>query len=216
MDHGAVFVATCLAAAVSTVMMGLYANYPIALAPGMGLNAYLRLHRGARAMKALGSWRSARVFCLRRAVLLDLAVPLRAMADRRDPAESEARRSRPAIGLFLAHDRAGGSSASWWRSGDPGHARRSARARRRCCAAGFVADRRARLPQGHRRHADRHTGRHGHRPAVRACALHGIVVAAALARADLPPARSRRRCEGSFLIVVFSSCWSTCSTTPAR
>jgi AGZA family xanthine/uracil permease-like MFS transporter len=40
MDKGAVFVATCLAAAVSTAMMGLYANYPIALAPGMGLNAF--------------------------------------------------------------------------------------------------------------------------------------------------------------------------------
>lgn len=40
LDHGAVFVATCLASAASTVIMGLYANYPIALAPGMGLNAY--------------------------------------------------------------------------------------------------------------------------------------------------------------------------------
>jgi AGZA family xanthine/uracil permease-like MFS transporter len=40
MDHGAVFVATCLAAAISSIIMGLYANYPIALAPGMGLNAY--------------------------------------------------------------------------------------------------------------------------------------------------------------------------------
>jgi AGZA family xanthine/uracil permease-like MFS transporter len=40
MDHGAVFVATCLAAALSTAIMALYANYPIALAPGMGLNAY--------------------------------------------------------------------------------------------------------------------------------------------------------------------------------
>ena len=40
MDKGAVFVATCLAAAVSTLVMGLYANYPIALAPGMGLNAF--------------------------------------------------------------------------------------------------------------------------------------------------------------------------------
>ena len=40
MDKGAVFVATCLAAALATAMMGLYANYPIALAPGMGLNAY--------------------------------------------------------------------------------------------------------------------------------------------------------------------------------
>lgn len=40
MDVGAVFVATCLAAAASTAVMALYANYPIALAPGMGLNAY--------------------------------------------------------------------------------------------------------------------------------------------------------------------------------
>src|SRR5215510_306435 len=40
MDKGAVFVATCVAAAVSSLVMGLYANYPIALAPGMGLNAF--------------------------------------------------------------------------------------------------------------------------------------------------------------------------------
>ena len=40
MDHGAVFVATCLAAAIGCVVMGIIANYPIALAPGMGLNAY--------------------------------------------------------------------------------------------------------------------------------------------------------------------------------
>jgi len=40
MDKGAVFVATCLAAAVSTMVMALYANYPVALAPGMGLNAF--------------------------------------------------------------------------------------------------------------------------------------------------------------------------------
>ncbi len=40
MDRGSVFVATCLAAALSTFIMGFYANYPIALAPGMGLNAF--------------------------------------------------------------------------------------------------------------------------------------------------------------------------------
>ncbi|MDO4222562.1 MAG: NCS2 family permease [Acinetobacter sp.] len=40
MDHGAVFVATCLAAAIGCLVMGVVANYPIALAPGMGLNAY--------------------------------------------------------------------------------------------------------------------------------------------------------------------------------
>lgn len=40
MDFGAVFVATAIAAAIGTLLMGLFANYPIALAPGMGLNAY--------------------------------------------------------------------------------------------------------------------------------------------------------------------------------
>lgn len=40
MDHGAVFVATCLAAALGCFVMGFLANYPIALAPGMGLNAF--------------------------------------------------------------------------------------------------------------------------------------------------------------------------------
>jgi len=40
MDRGAVFVATCLAAAFGSALMGLYANFPVAVAPGMGLNAY--------------------------------------------------------------------------------------------------------------------------------------------------------------------------------
>src|SRR5215469_18207711 len=40
MDRGAVFVATCIGTAIGTLVMGLYANYPLALAPGMGLNAY--------------------------------------------------------------------------------------------------------------------------------------------------------------------------------
>ncbi|KAF0279492.1 NCS2 family permease [Spiribacter aquaticus] len=40
MDWGAVFVATCVAAALGCLIMGLYANYPFGLAPGMGLNAY--------------------------------------------------------------------------------------------------------------------------------------------------------------------------------
>lgn len=40
MDFGAVFVATCLAAALGTLVMGLYANYPVGQAPGMGQNAF--------------------------------------------------------------------------------------------------------------------------------------------------------------------------------
>ncbi|MGO3640510.1 MAG: solute carrier family 23 protein, partial [Psychrobacter sp.] len=40
MDRGAVFVATCLAAAIGCLIMGLYARLPVAQAPGMGLNAF--------------------------------------------------------------------------------------------------------------------------------------------------------------------------------
>ncbi|MBE0404795.1 Xanthine/uracil/thiamine/ascorbate permease family protein [Halomonas citrativorans] len=40
MDYGAVFVATCVAAAIGCFVMGIWANYPIAQAPGMGLNAF--------------------------------------------------------------------------------------------------------------------------------------------------------------------------------
>jgi len=39
MDFNSVMVATCIASAFATIFMGLYANYPFALAPGMGMNA---------------------------------------------------------------------------------------------------------------------------------------------------------------------------------
>ena len=40
MDQGAVFTATALASLIGTLLMAIFANYPFALAPGMGLNAY--------------------------------------------------------------------------------------------------------------------------------------------------------------------------------
>ncbi len=40
MDYGAIFVGTCLAASFACLFMGLYANWPVGLAPGMGLNAF--------------------------------------------------------------------------------------------------------------------------------------------------------------------------------
>lgn len=40
MDQGASFVATCIAAAIACMFMGFYANWPVGLAPGMGLNAF--------------------------------------------------------------------------------------------------------------------------------------------------------------------------------
>jgi len=59
MPKDAVFVATCLIAALGTAVMALYANYPIALAPGMGLNAYFAyavvLHMGFTWQAALGA-----------------------------------------------------------------------------------------------------------------------------------------------------------------
>lgn len=58
-DPGAAFVATCLAAAIGSALMGLWANFPIALAPGMGLNAYFAfavvLGRGVPWQVALGA-----------------------------------------------------------------------------------------------------------------------------------------------------------------
>ena len=56
MDKNAVFFATALAAGVITIAMGLFVNFPIALAPGMGLNAYF----AAVAAQGVGmSWQAA-------------------------------------------------------------------------------------------------------------------------------------------------------------
>ena len=45
MDHGAVFTATALAAFLGSLLMALFANYPFALAPGMGLNPVVLIHK---------------------------------------------------------------------------------------------------------------------------------------------------------------------------
>ncbi|MDE0712203.1 MAG: NCS2 family permease [Rhodospirillales bacterium] len=62
MDFGAVFTATILAAAIGTGVMGLWANWPVALAPGMGMNAFFTygvvLGMGHQWQAALGA-----VFC---------------------------------------------------------------------------------------------------------------------------------------------------------
>ena len=55
-DQGAAFVATCIAAAIGSAMMGIFADLPLALAPGMGLNAYFAFS----VVKGLGvSWQVA-------------------------------------------------------------------------------------------------------------------------------------------------------------
>jgi adenine/guanine/hypoxanthine permease len=56
MDAGAVFVATCLAAALGTIIMAFAANWPVAMAPGMGLNAFFAF----TVVAAMGfSWQQA-------------------------------------------------------------------------------------------------------------------------------------------------------------
>ncbi|MGI9409246.1 MAG: solute carrier family 23 protein, partial [Hyphomicrobiaceae bacterium] len=56
MDKDAVFVATCLAAVFGSTFAGLYANYPLAMAPGMGLNVFFAFG----IVKGMGhSWETA-------------------------------------------------------------------------------------------------------------------------------------------------------------
>ncbi|MCW3480960.1 NCS2 family permease [Neisseriaceae bacterium JH1-16] len=56
MDKGAVFVATCLAAATGSIIMAFVANWPIGMAPGMGLNAFFAF----TVVAAMGySWQQA-------------------------------------------------------------------------------------------------------------------------------------------------------------
>lgn len=99
MDQGAVFVATCLAAAIGTALMGLYANYPIALAPGMGLNAYFAFG----VVGALGhSWQVALGAVFLSGVLFFIisATPLREMIVNAIPRSLKMAISA-GIGLFL-------------------------------------------------------------------------------------------------------------------
>ena len=60
MDEGGVFMATCIASAIACVLMGVLANYPIALAPGMGENVFFVFTLcGAGAAGALLKWPEA-------------------------------------------------------------------------------------------------------------------------------------------------------------
>ncbi|KGD72062.1 guanine permease [Tatumella morbirosei] len=100
MDKGAVFVATCLAAAIGSVLMGMIANLPIALAPGMGLNAFFTytvvLHMGYHWQVALGAvfisaltFFALSLFKIREWIINSIPLPLRSAI-------------AAGIGLFLA------------------------------------------------------------------------------------------------------------------
>ncbi|MEA9391634.1 NCS2 family permease [Acerihabitans sp. TG2] len=100
MDKGSVFVATCLAAAIGSALMGFIANYPIALAPGMGLNAFFTytvvLHMGYTWQVALGAvflsaliFFALSIFKIREWIIRSIPLPLRSAI-------------AAGIGLFLA------------------------------------------------------------------------------------------------------------------
>ena len=99
MDAGAALVATCLAAAFGSAVMGLYANYPIALAPGMGLNAYF----AAVVVGTMGlPWQVAlgAVFCSGVLMLILSVLPVRELVVNAIP-RSQKHAIAAGIGFFL-------------------------------------------------------------------------------------------------------------------
>ena len=100
MPKDAVFVATCVVAALGTIVMALYANYPIAVSPGMGLNAYFAY----TVVGSMGySWQAAlgAVFLSGCLFLLISALGLRSLLITGIPQTLRAGTSA-GIGLFLA------------------------------------------------------------------------------------------------------------------
>jgi AGZA family xanthine/uracil permease-like MFS transporter len=96
----AVFAATCLAAAFASILMGAFARYPIALAPGMGLNAYFTYS----VVKGMGvDWHVAlgAVFLSGVAFLLLTAVGVRQMIVNAIPRELYSAVAA-GVGLFIA------------------------------------------------------------------------------------------------------------------
>jgi AGZA family xanthine/uracil permease-like MFS transporter len=99
MNEGAVFVATCLAAAIGSALMGLWANLPVAQAPGMGLNAFFAFV----VVKSMGvSWEVAlaAVFCSGVAFLVLSVLPFRQWLINSIPM-SQKLAIAAGIGLFL-------------------------------------------------------------------------------------------------------------------
>ncbi len=99
-DRDAAFVATCLAAALATFAMGIYSNYPIALAPGMGVNAFFTytvvLGQGYSWQVALGA-----VFLAGILFLILSVLPIREWVINAIP-KSQKMAIAVGIGLFLA------------------------------------------------------------------------------------------------------------------
>src|SRR5215475_10917925 len=120
MDKGAVFVATCIAAAVSTLVMAFYANYPIALAPGMGLNAFFAF---TVVLTYKYTWQQAlaAVFLLGCVVLRPVGVPHSRICHQCDSEEPQARDLR-GCRAFPWHHRARAGQDCGREPGDAGDA----------------------------------------------------------------------------------------------
>jgi AGZA family xanthine/uracil permease-like MFS transporter len=100
MPIAAVTAATCLAASIGSILMGAFARYPIALAPGMGLNAYFTYS----VVKGMGiDWRTAlgAVFISGVAFLILTAIGVRQMIVNAIPRELYAAVAA-GVGLFIA------------------------------------------------------------------------------------------------------------------
>ena len=100
MDREAVFVATCLASALATLLMGTISNYPIALAPGMGINAFFTY----TVVQSLGhSWQEAlgAVFLAGTIFLVISVFPIRELIFNSIP-KSQKTAISVGIGFFLA------------------------------------------------------------------------------------------------------------------
>ena len=186
MDLGAVFVATCVAAAVSTLVMGLYANYPIALAPGMGINAFFAF---TVVLTYKYTWQQAlaAVFCSGVLFFLISVFRIRQFVINSIPQNLKLAVSA-GVGLFLgiialeeakvvvAHP------ATLVTLGDMTNPSAV------LMLLGFVLIAGLNYRRSHGRNIDRHTRCDGDRPAIRIGAVHRHHLDSAVDRADIPAA----------------------------
>ena len=157
MPFGAVFAATCVAAAIGCFLMAFLANYPIALAPGMGLNAYFAFGvvggMGYTWQVALGC-----VFISGVIFLVISVLPIREWIVNAIP-KSLKMAIAAGIGLFLALIAFKNAGIVVGSPRDPGHPRRPDELARRHGGPGFRPDRGARISPRHGRRDHRHPGR---------------------------------------------------------
>ena len=148
MPFGAVFVATCLAAAFGCILMGFLANYPIALAPGMGLNAFFAFG----VVRGMGdSWQVALGGVFISGVIFFFSVlPVREWLINAIPSAQvgDRRRDRP----VPCADRAEERRHRRRQPGDPGDARRPAQAALSSGDVGFFDPGARSPPRDGRRH----------------------------------------------------------------